>query len=529
VTDHPVTDHPVTDHPVTDHLVTDHPVTGIAPVTIQARRRALLLALIGGLATTASVPPFGWWPLGIVGIGLLAAALHGTTWRRRLVIGLVWGVALYGPSLWWMTQFSLPGGVIVALLQTAHVGVAMTLVRTHTKVALAFTVPAAIVAHDATRSLWPFGGLPLGGIDLGQAAGPLAPVVGWGGRLGLILVTSMLGCGLWLVTQHRARNHARMGAAFVVGCCVLTVLCRVVPNGTHPFRSMRVAAVQGGGPRGQRATEANADRTYRAHLAATATLREKVDLVLWPEDVFDVAQLRLSRTEADLANVARRTSAIFLPGGVEDVGTGGFRNFSVVFEPNGFRGNSYQKVRRVPYGEYFWARSLIEKYNLAPIPARDAVAGKGPGVVRTKTGTFAIAISYEGFFDDRSRGGVRAGGEALLIPTNASSYRTAQIPSQQIAAARLRARETGRWVVQAAPTGFSGVLDDRGRLLVRSRLGEQRVLVQTIWRRRGLTPYARWNDVPALMSAALCALAGWIASVLARRQRIGSEDPCDAS
>ena len=447
---------------------------------------------------------------------MLAAALYGAGRRRRFAIGLVWGLAMYVPSLWWMTQFSLPGGLFVAALETTHVGVAMLVVRSRTHAGVALTLPAAIVAHDAVRSLWPFGGLPLGGIDLGQAAGPLASTLSWGGRLMLIVCTALLGCGCWLLLRSVLQRGVRpwLGLGIVVSSCIVVFLCGELPDGTRPVGSLRVAAVQGGGPLGRRATEESATRTYRAHLAATDSLREKVDLVLWPEDVFDVTQLHLSRTEADLARVARRTGAIFLPGGVEDVGASGFRNFSVVFEPTGFRGDAYQKVRRVPYGEYFWARSFIERYNLAPIPARDAVAGRGAGVVRTRAGTFAIAISYEGFFDDRARGGVRAGGEALLIPTNASSYRTAQVPSQQVAAARLRARETGRWVVQAAPTGFSAVVDNRGRLLARSRIGERRVLVRRIERRRGLTPYARWNDAPALCLALLLWLIG-----LACRQR----------
>ena len=65
---------------------------------------------------------------------------------------------------------------------------------------------------------------------------------------------------------------------------------------------------------------------------------------------------------------------------------------------------------------------------------------------------------------------VAAGAQLLVDPTNTSSYLTSQVPTQEIAAARLQAVAEGRDVVQAAPTGFSAVIDHRGRVEVRSKL-----------------------------------------------------------
>ena len=94
-----------------------------------------------------------------------------------------------------------------------------------------------------------------------------------------------------------------------------------------------------------------------------------------------------------------------------------------------------------------------------------------------------------------------------LIPTNASSFTSAHLPTQQIAAARLRARETGRWVAQAAPTGISAILTPEGRVVTRTSIQERAALTATITLRDGLTPYARWNDAPALVLTAAIAAA----------------------
>ena len=114
------------------------------------------------------------------------------------------------------------------------------------------------------------------------------------------------------------------------------------------------------------------------------------------------------------------------------------------------------------------------------------------------------------FFSDRARAAVRAGAEILLVPTNASSYRTSQVPTQELSAARLRAIETGRVVVQSGPTGYSGVIDDRGRVVTRTTLGRQEIRERTVRLRHGLTPYARTGDAPEVALAIALTAGAWI-------------------
>jgi apolipoprotein N-acyltransferase len=119
-----------------------------------------------------------------------------------------------------------------------------------------------------------------------------------------------------------------------------------------------------------------------------------------------------------------------------------------------------------------------------------------------------VVISFEVFFSQRSRSAIKHGGQVLLVPTNTASYTTTQVTAAEVAADRLRAWETGRDVVMAAPTGWSAVLDDRGRLLQRTTVGQPAVLVATVHRRTGQTPYVRWGDWPwVALSAAVLVLA----------------------
>ena len=136
---------------------------------------------------------------------------------------------------------------------------------------------------------------------------------------------------------------------------------------------------------------------------------------------------------------------------------------------------------------------------------RDAVAGVGAGVLRTPAGDFGVAISYEVFFGERGRSAANAGGQLLLVPTNAASFTTSQVPTQEIAAAQLRAWETGRWVIMSAPTGYGAVIDHEGRVLARTTLGEPELIEGTARLRTGRTIYAALGDLP-VVAVALVAL-----------------------
>ena len=125
---------------------------------------------------------------------------------------------------------------------------------------------------------------------------------------------------------------------------------------------------------------------------------------------------------------------------------------------------------------------------------RDAVPGTDPAVLDTPSGTVGVAISWEVFFGGRVREAVHNGAGFIINPTNGSSYRGSILQSQQIAASRLRAIESGRWMVQVAPTGFSAFVSPTGEVF--DRIG------QTVgaWRQRdiemrsGLTVYQRTGD-----------------------------------
>jgi len=467
--------------------------------------------LAGGCIAFA-MPPWGWWPLALVGIALLPALLEGAGPRARFWRGWLVGLAWLVPSTVWVLDFSPPGYVVAGGLLSAFVGLGAAALPA-APAAQYLGIPAVLALAEFARTVVPFGGVPLSTVAMSQVASPLAGLSRVGGTVALTLVTGAAGMALAAAAVRRWRIAA--AAAAVV---VLSVgLAAVAPRG-RDLGPLAVAVVQGGGPQRTRAVTSDASAVFDRHLAASAGVAGPVDLVLWPENVVSVeGPLAGTAEEEALVELAARVDAPVVPGVVESF-PDRFYNASVVITPDGSTISRYDKVRRVPFGEYVPFRATMDLLSggmVSRYVPSDAVAGTDPAVLDTPSGTMGVVISWEVFFERRARDAIGNGGEVLMNPTNGSSYWLTIVQSQQVASSRLRALETGRWVLQAAPTGFSAIISPDGEVQQRSGISEAEVLQQTVQRRTGLTWSVRFGPWPALLVAAgLLA----VAHLLARRQ-----------
>jgi len=466
-------------------------------VTGRLRRngRRLGTAVGGGLLLAASVPPWGWWPLAFVAVAVLDVALEGTGRRGRFAVGWLAGVGWLAPSTVWMLDFSPPGYVAAAFVLSAAPGVAAAVVpgrRPWRWLAL----PGALALAEFARWSFPFGGVPLSTVPMGQAASPFAVVARLGG--GVLVTLVVVGGG---VALRAALLRHRRAVAIGLACTVVIVAAATLLPRARTVGTLDVAVVQGGGPQRTRAVDTDPALPYRRHVQATEGITGPVDLVLWPENVVTVDGFVEDTPEgAELAALARRLDATVVPGVVEGFDDH-FRNASLVITPEGTFTDRYDKVQRVPFGEYVPFRGAVDLLSggaASTFIPRDARAGTGPARLDTPVGRLAIVISWEVFFERRARDGVGDGGEVLLNPTNGSSYWLTIVQSQQVASSRLRAIESDRWVLQAAPTGFSAVVDPDGTVLDRTGTSEARVLRATVERRTGTTPAVRTGPWPWL-------------------------------
>ena len=475
--------------------------------------RALLRAVIAGLCLAASVPPWGWWPLAFLGIAMWDRLLRNAKPRARIVRSAVFAAAWFTPSMLWMVDLTAPGYVIAIVVFSLYVGVAGLAVpgRSSSPWVRWLALPAAFTLAEAARCTFPFGGVPLATTAMGQASGPLGQIARVLCAVGVTFAVAVIGVALSAAWERR---HI-VAATALAGVVALWLVAIVAPTG-HDIRTINAAVVQGGGPQGTRASETDPRDVFDRHVEATSLVTTPVDLVVWPENVVAVdSLLATTRENAELSAVAKDLNTTLVAGITEVLDSSSFANASIVYLPDGSTGGRYDKVRRVPFGEFVPLRGLIESVagSNTGIPVRDARAGTEPAIVRTPAGDLALAISWEIFFTNRGRDGVLHGGQILLNPTNGSSYWLTQVQTQQVASSQLRAIETGRWVLQAAPTGFSAIVNPSGDVLKRTSISEQAVLQQDVMLRSGDTIATVIGPMPVIwLSGILLALSWWFAT-----------------
>jgi apolipoprotein N-acyltransferase len=518
------------------------------PGVTLARLRRPAAAALGGALVAFSMPPWGWWPLAFVGVAVFDLALGTAPSRgQRASAGLAFGVPWFVIAMAWMWYLTA-GGYIVAALLFASLHAAAALIAPVGPWRL-IGRPAAHTLVEAVRLVFPFGGVPLASLGISQADGPLLIIARLGGVVLITWVVFQTGFAVAPLAASavaRRRDPApsgcdlvdRRGQLALAAIVAIIAVALVAPAGTagHGGRAVTVAAVQGGGEQGTSALDVPSSVVTERLLEATATIEPgDADVVVWPENGVDVNGTSFTDSEQFelIAAEAARLGVPFFVGVTEDSEFANtpvpdrFVNAHVAIAPTGEVIGRYEKVRRVPFGEYVPFRSILEALG-APLErvAGDAVSGSGPAQLVLPDGiatepvaaqpiaaepiAIGVMISWEVFFGDRARDANSNGAAFLINPTNGASYTGTILQTQQVASSRLRATENGRWVVQASPTGFSAFVSPDGSVFDRTDVSEQRVIIRDVPLYTGNTWYRLLGDWPWRIGVlALFAIAFW--------------------
>jgi apolipoprotein N-acyltransferase len=242
-------------------------------------------------------------------------------------------------------------------------------------------------------------------------------------------------------------------------------------------------------------------------------------LVVWPESSVPFYFDRSPPLAAQLQELVREHGIYLIFGNDDREARDGrdelFWVGAKMLTPEGDLGLRYHKIRLVPFGEYVPIQSVLTLGGRVSAKVVKQVADFAPGeeystglVDGHKIGTF---ICYEAIFPDAVREFAAAGAELLVNITNDAWYGRTSAPHQHMAMAAFRAVENGKYLVRAANTGITAVVDPRGRVLESTALFERTMVVRDVPFVPGLTFYARHGDVLAwsclLLAAALTALS----------------------
>jgi apolipoprotein N-acyltransferase len=168
----------------------------------------------------------------------------------------------------------------------------------------------------------------------------------------------------------------------------------------------------------------------------------------------------------------------------------------------------------VPFGEFVPFKDML--FFVSPLveAVSDFTAGTEPVVFDAGGRRFSVAICYESVYPWLAREFATRGSQLLVTITNDAWFGRSSAAYQHFDQGALRAIEQGRYVVRAANTGISGVVDPYGRVLSRSVLFEPAVVTRDVRLLDHRTIYGYIGDVVAWVSLALSA---WLAVVTRRR------------
>ena len=184
-----------------------------------------------------------------------------------------------------------------------------------------------------------------------------------------------------------------------------------------------------------------------------------------------------------------------------------YYNAAFLVKPDGQVGAVYRKMHLVPFGEYVPLSSLL--FFVGPIV--EAVSaftpGKDPVLLPVGTHMASTAICYEVIFPNLIRRFVQDGSELLTTITNDAWYGKSSAAYQHWDQASMRAIEQGRYLARAANTGISGFVDPYGRVMQKTELFEQAMIIGDLRFIKARTIYSRIGDLAAWLSLVVTAAA----------------------
>lgn len=482
---------------------------------------ALFAVCLGAFATLGFAPvrlPSAFLVSLIGLIYLLRHEVVGRQTRQFVVVLAGYAASLFGIGTWWLNAVS-PAAWFALWLAHVLLFAVLGWVLSGVMQLRWWPVWAAAVwtGVEMLRGLVPFKGFPWLRLSHTALDTPIEGVVRWIGLNATTLVLVLL-AGL-VVAAIETRSIAK--ATAVVGTLLVMALA---PTGLAGGSgdTLRVAAVQGNTP-GPFGTWRSGD-ILDLHVAETARLAEPVDLILWPENASDLDVFSDRYASRLVSTAAQAAGAPILVGAILDGPTADSAlNASVPVTPqDGPRQDIYVKQAVVPYGEFVPFRRLLG--DLVPrfdreIP-RDMISGTEPGVISIAGTSVGTVICWDVAHDRVVHTSVANGASFIAVQTSNATFadfgRGVQ-PQQQWDISRLRAIETGRWVIVASTNGISGVIDPHGRIIEQLPTRESGTVVATIDLASGETWATRLSlAVSWLIGAG--ALAGLIGCIVAKRK-----------
>lgn len=447
---------------------------------------ALLLFLPAALSVLAPLP------LAVLHRQLARSPNGWAAFRHALTFAL----AFFAAHLAWL-PLSLAGvlgplgGVLTALVVPAAAltwAVPLALTRRVFGPRTLLALPFTWVVLEALRTQGPLA-FPWGAPGYALVGTPLAQLAALGGVSLLTLLVTFTASAL-AGLGRRPRRSVLLALLALWGAGLLWGWQRL---NTAPGAPRTAVLVQGAIDPGVKARGRTLEELQLyLDLTRRALRRGPADLVVWPETASP-----LPASDPRVLGPLRNLGVPVLLGAPGDV-PGEARNSAYALD-RGVTGRQDKRVL-VPFGESLpFAGPLGFLYapvlNSLGMPGYvSTTPGKLLNVLPLRDLRLGVSICYESVFPALSRQAVRAGANLLVVISNDAWFGRGPGAEQHFRMGRLRAIETGRFLLRAGNDGVSAAIDPQGRVMFRAPRGERAAYRVPFGVTSTRTPFVRYGD-----------------------------------
>ncbi len=246
------------------------------------------------------------------------------------------------------------------------------------------------------------------------------------------------------------------------------------------------------------------------------------EVVIWPESTIPLTYATTDLFRESIERASRDGAGsgpvdIILGSVAEDPEDRASLWNSAYLVSNGETAGRYDKIRLVPFGEYVPMREMLFFAEKLVRAVGDFQFGENDRPLKGKF-NYGPAICYEVVYPQITRTQVLNGADVLVTITNDGWFGGTAAPRQHLNMARLRAVEGDRYLLRAATTGISALVDPTGRIVQSLDENLKGTLMVGFSPRQTVTPYVRFGD----WSAVACVLFLIAGVALRFRTRVSS-------
>jgi apolipoprotein N-acyltransferase len=255
----------------------------------------------------------------------------------------------------------------------------------------------------------------------------------------------------------------------------------------------------------------------------------KIDLLVLPESPSPLLFQQNTSYRETMERLARRHPLGMILSNVSvSTGPGGelYFNSAYFLDGDGKEIGRYDKLHLVPFGEYIPWRNLFFFAQTITKDVGDFQPGESYRLITMGGYRVNALICFEAVFPNLTREFVRRGSNLIVNLTNDGWYGDSSAPYQHLAMARWRAVENRRYLIRAANSGFSAIVNPTGELQARTGLLREEICEGKFTFIEERTWYSRHGDVFAI----LCVIITCLVSAMAIwKEWIGAKSRVEAT